>query len=126
MHIRTLSLVVVAALAALLLAGRASSRPNAVPTLVGTTGPSFTITLKRAGKAVKTLKPGTYRIVVNDKASIHNFVLEKSKGGTFERSITSVGFVGTKTLTVKLTKGSWEFYCRPHEQAGMKGEFTVK
>ena len=62
-------------------------------------------------------------IKVSDKSSIHNFVLEKS-GGKFEKAITSVGFTGTKTATVTLTKGKWEFYCAPHESS-MKGEFTV-
>jgi hypothetical protein len=51
-------------------------------------------------------------------------VLEKEKGGTFERAITSVGFKGTKTLTVKLTKGQWKIYCAPHE-ATMFSKFTV-
>jgi plastocyanin len=35
--------------------------------LSGTTGPGFTITLKKAGKAVKTLRPGSYTITVSDK-----------------------------------------------------------
>jgi len=29
-------------------------------------------------------------------------------------------------VKIKLTPGEWEFYCRPHESQGMKGEFTVK
>jgi hypothetical protein len=41
--------------------------------LVGTTGPGFTITLKMNGKSVKTLTHGTYKLVVHDKSSLHNF-----------------------------------------------------
>jgi hypothetical protein len=52
---------------------------------------------------VKTLKAGTYKFVVTDKASIHNFVLE---GPGVSRAITSVPFTGTKTVTVKLRKGA--------------------
>jgi plastocyanin len=50
-------------------------------------------------------------------------VVEKSRGG-FEKALTTVPLVGTKTVTVKLTKGKWEFYCKPHE-ATMHGDFTV-
>ena len=40
-----------------------------VPTLKGTDGPGFSITLKQNGKLVKTLKAGTYRFVIADKPS---------------------------------------------------------
>jgi len=58
-------------------------RTNSVPTLTGTVGPGFTISLKAKGKAVKSLKAGSYKFVVTDKASIHGFTLEQEKGGTF-------------------------------------------
>src|ERR671937_2260832 len=87
----------------------------ATPKLKGTVGPGFTITLTQGGKKVTKLKAGTYTLVVSDKASIHNFVLEKKKGGTFEKEVTSVPFMGTKTIKVKVTAGTYEFYCRPHE-----------
>jgi plastocyanin len=73
---------------------------------------------------VKKVKPGVYTIKVSDKASIHNFVLERESGGTFEKAITSVGFTGTKTATVTLKPGKWKYYCKPHESS-MNGEFTV-
>jgi hypothetical protein len=95
------------------------------PKLVGTVGPGFTITLKKNGVAVKSLKAGPYLLVVHDKGSIHSFVIEKEKGGTFEKTITSVPFVGTKTFKIRLTAGKWEVYCRPHE-AMMHKDFTVK
>ena len=101
----------------------------ATPKLIGTVGPGFTITLKLNGKLLKessTVKAGSYLLVVTDKASSHNFVFEKAKGGTFEKTVTSVPFKGTKTLKVRLTPGKYEFYCRPHEKSGMKGEFTVR
>jgi len=94
------------------------------PVLNGTVGPGFTITLKSNGKPVKSLKPGSYSFVVADKASVHNFVLEKKKGGTFEKELTTVSFTGTKAVKIKLSAGTYEFYCRPHESI-MQGEFTV-
>ena len=84
------------ALAATLIAvSSALSAPHAVPTVNGTVGPGFTITLKQNGKSVKTLKAGSYSFVIADKANIHNFVLEKKKGGTFEKELTEVPFTGT-------------------------------
>ena len=109
---------------ALTLGASASARSDALR-LKGTVGPGFTISLTQNGHKVRTLKAGTYTIVVADKASIHNFVLEKERGGKFERSLTSVTFVGTKTTRVKLTAGKWKFYCAPHEST-MHGEFTVR
>jgi plastocyanin len=101
----------------------ANTAPAATPTLVGTVGPGYTITLKQNNKAVKTLKAGTYTLVVHDKADIHNFVME---GPGVERDVTTVPFTGTKTVTVKLRKGGkYKFYCRPHESS-MFGFVTVK
>ena len=118
--------LVAALAAALLLALGASAYARAdANRLKGTVGPGFTISLTKSGQKVRTLKAGTYTLVVSDKSSIHNFVLEKSRGGKFEKAVTSVGFTGTKTIRVKLTAGKWQYYCAPHE-ASMRGTFTVK
>jgi hypothetical protein len=123
---RTVPALVVALAAGLLLVATAASKSQAVKTLVGTTGPGFTITLTNQGKAVKSLHAGTYKIVVHDKASIHNFIVEKEKGANkVEKTVTSVPFVGTKTITIKLTPGTWKFYCKPHEAGGMGHLFKV-
>jgi plastocyanin len=102
----------------------AVAREAATPTLKGTVGPGFTITLTSAGKKVVKLKAGTYLFAIADRGAIHNFVLEKEKGGTFEKTITSVPFTGTKSVKIKLTAGEWKYYCRPHESA-MFGSFKV-
>jgi plastocyanin len=109
---------------ALALSATAFSRGAATPTLKGAVGPGFTITLTQSGKKVKTLKPGSYKFVIGDKASIHNFVIEGPKGFT-EKAITQVSFVGTKTVTLNLKAGKYKYYCRPHEST-MFGNFTVK
>lgn len=99
-----------------------SASAAAAPTLKGSVGPGFTITLRGAnGKPVKTLRHGTYRIVVSDRASIHDFVLE---GPGVERELTTVSGTGVKTATVKLRPGTYQFYCRPHESM-MHGSFKV-
>ena len=115
------------AVAALALVGAtiALARPAATPKLTGTVGPGFTITLKSKGKKVTTLKAGRYSFAISDKASIHNFVVERESGGKFERDLTTVPFTGAKTVTVTLKKGKWKFYCKPHESI-MFGFFTVQ
>ena len=120
---RTFALITTAALA-LATVTVAAARPAATPTLNGTVGPGFTISLKRSGKKVKTLKAGKYKFVISDKSNIHNFELEKTKGGEFEKELTDVSATGTKTATIKLTKGTYKYYCKPHESS-MFGSFTV-
>ena len=95
---------------------------SSAPKLAGTDGPGFTISLKSGGKNVKALKKGTYSLTVNDKSSIHNFVIE---GPGVEKDVTSVSGTGTKTVTLKLRPGKYKFYCRPHESS-MFGFVTVK
>lgn len=118
---RLLPLIAVLALVVL---PTAFAAPSATTKVSGTTGPGFTITLKKAGKKVKTLTAGTYAITVSDKSSSHDFVL--TGPGVKNRKITGLGFKGTKTVTVKLKKGKYEYYCTPHRSMGMKGFVTVK
>ena len=101
----------------------AFASPQAASTLNGTVGPGYTITLKQHGKLVKTLKAGTYKLVIADKAHIHAFSLDGPHG--YAKDFTTVPFVGTKTFTVKLKAGSYKYYCPPHEPI-MFGRFTVK
>jgi plastocyanin len=119
-------IAVVAAVAALGSAGAAMAFSSATPTLKGAVGPGFTISLTSAkGAKVKTLKAGTYRFQVSDRANIHNFALVQKSGGKGRKVLTGVDFTGKKTVTVKLAKGKWEFYCQVHPDS-MFGTFTVK
>ena len=116
------TLVVTAALAGLAALALISSAGAAAPTkLVGTVGPGFTITLKKTARPVRLLTPGRYSITVADKSNIHNFHL---KGPGVNKEITTVGFVGTKTVIVALKKGTYTFVCDPHFTS-MKGSFRV-
>jgi plastocyanin len=94
----------------------------AAKTLSGTVGPGFTISLKSAGKKVKSVKAGRYTIRVSDKSNIHNFHL---RGPGVNKVITSVGFKGTKSTSVKLKKGTYRYVCDPHSSE-MKGSFKVR
>ena len=116
------TLVVTAALAGLAALALTSSAGAAAPTrVVGAVGPGFTITLKKAARPVRLLTPGRYSITVADKSNIHNFHL---KGPGLNKEITTVGFVGTKTVILALKKGTYTFVCDPHFTS-MKGSFKV-
>jgi plastocyanin len=88
--------------------------------LNGTVGPGFTITLKKGTARVTTLKAGSYTFVVRDRSNIHDFALR----GPVSRVITTVRFVGTKTVTLRLKAGRYTYVCRPHVST-MKGSFRV-
>ena len=112
-----------AALAAgLVLAAPAAAGQTAATKLTGTVGPGFTITLAKGGKAVKSLKPGSYSIAITDKSPAHDFSFF---GPGVAKKGTSVPFVGKKTITVTLKKGTYTFQCDPHVRGGMKGTFKV-
>ena len=114
------ALAVLVVSASLLVASAAFGSSSAT-TLNGTVGPGFTISLKKAGKTVKSLKAGTYTFKIADKSDIHDFALK----GPVKKTLTSVSFTGNKTVKIKLKKGKYTYYCQPHAST-MHGSFTVK
>jgi hypothetical protein len=131
MHRVTLASLVAASLATALVLVVAQASTGAsklasmgTPTLIGTVGPGFSITLKQGTKIVKTLKAGKYTFVITDKASIHNFTLEQTSGGHFMKTLTGTAFTGTKRVTVTLKKGAWKAFCTVHPTVVVR-HFTV-
>jgi hypothetical protein len=110
-------LIVPAALIALIAAAPAWGKTTP---LAATVGPSFTISLKKAGTRVTTLRRGSYAIVVNDRSDFHNFRL---RGPGVNRA-TGIAFVGRRTFTVTLRPGRYTFLCDPHS-LDMRGSFRV-
>jgi plastocyanin len=94
---------------------------SSLVTLKGEVGPGFTIEVLKAGKDLKTIKKGTYKIKVEDKAMIHNFRLF----GPGLNKKTGVPFVGDKTWTITLKPGRYTYQCDPHHLSGMRGHFKV-
>jgi hypothetical protein len=112
-RVRRVAVAFAAALVAVGITTGAIASTRAVPKLQGTIGPGFTISLKDAhGKKVATLKHGQYTFVVRDEANIHNFTLNGP--GIRNKTITGTSFVGTKTVTLPLKKGTYTFYCTVH------------
>ena len=116
-------LLVAVALAGALFAGSTQAASQKVKKLYGQAGPGFRIMLKRANFVpVRTLKPGTYTFVIQDRSTVHNFHL---KGAGVDKK-TPVRFLGTKTWAkLKLKKGKYNYWCDPHK-AQMHGSFVVR
>jgi plastocyanin len=82
---------------------------------------SFKIEMKNsANRPLTTVKAGTHRIKIEDKASIHNFHLT---GPGVDKS-TSVSGIGDTIWTVTLKPGKYTYFCDPHGSA-MRGSFRV-
>ena len=115
-----LTMVALAAAVALVIPTTGSTASEATPLLTGTVGPGFTINLKKGATKVRSVKAGTYRIRVSDRSNMHDFRLK----GSTRKTITGVAFVGTRTVTVTLRRGTVTYFCSPHATA-MKGTFRV-
>lgn len=86
-------------------------------------GPGFAISLRTAaGKAVKTMKTGTYTVVVRDRSQIHNAHLVAPG---YNRVTKPLAYRGTQTWRVSLARvGTLRFLCDPHK-AQMKGSAKI-
>ena len=108
----TLALVV----SSLVFAGAAAAR------IVGTVGPSSTISLKTGrGVRITHLGPGRRTFRIRDRSAFHNFHLA-GPGGVNRK--TGVPFTGRRRWTVKLVAGKYNFWCDRHPQT-MRGSFRV-
>jgi plastocyanin len=109
------TLLALAAAALLVVPGQA-----ATVRLEGEVGPGFKIEVEKAGKDLKTIKAGTYRIKIEDKSSIHNFHLV----GPGLNKKTGVAFKGETTWRITLKPGRYTYKCDPHASS-MRGSFRV-
>jgi hypothetical protein len=117
---RRIAAIAVAATA--LVASLVGTSAAAPVQVIGTVGPGETIGLTSKGKKVKSLKAGSYRFVIRDRSDEHDFRLV---GPGTSKVLTGVGFMGTKSVVVKLKKGSYRFFCAPHAD-DMHGGFAVR
>ena len=92
--------------------------------LLLTAGPSQVITLKTAaGKAVTSMKLGTYTVTVRDRGIDHNAHIVAPG---YNRKTTPLSFRGTQTWKVALKKaGTLRFLCDPHAAFGMRGSAKI-
>ena len=118
-----ISFILVAGLAAAVALVATGPIAAAPPVVKGTVGPGFTISLTKGGKKVTSLKAGVrYRFEITDRSSSHDFHLS---GPGVNRVITGVSYVGKKSATFTLKRGTYRFVCDPHSSL-MKGSFRVR
>ncbi len=114
-------LVSVLALLALAVAGAVQASTQSTGKLAANVGPGFTISFTQNGKAVKSLKAGTYSITVHDKSPMHNFHLfghginKKTAISTTSSAVWKIKFVA---------KGTYKFHCDAHPTS-LFGSFKV-
>ena len=97
-------------------------QPAPRPKLLATVGPGATISLRNAkGTVLRTVKAGTYSIVVRDRSKVHNFHLV---GKGVNRKSTLAGAT-TVTWTVRLQAGLLRFYSDKAPKT-VKGSVTVR
>jgi hypothetical protein len=118
---RTLHIAGAAAVALAIAIAIAAPAAAAPKTVQGSVGPGFTIELELGGRKVTRLTQGPYRFVINDRSSIHDFHLT---GPGLNRILTTVDFVGTKSVVLTLKKGVYKYVCDPHSEL-MHGSFRV-
>jgi hypothetical protein len=92
----------------------AHGRADRLPTITGTVGPGFDITIDQ-----DSVPAGRYRLVVRDRGTIHNFHFF---GDGVNRE-TSVPGTGRTVWRVTLTPGTYIAACVPH--GSMSTSLTV-
>ena len=82
---------------------------------------AYTISLKDStGAPVTHLDPGTYTVIVQDYATLHNFDLT----GPGVAQATDVEGTGGTTWTINVTDGTYRYVCDAHPTV-MRGSFTA-
>jgi len=101
----------------------AATTTTVLGTVYATVGPSQVITLKKkSGLVVTKLRPGTWKIIVDDKSAVHNFHLT----GQGVAKTTTVSQITKVTWTVTFVAlKTYTYVCDPHK-AFMRGSFTIK
>jgi plastocyanin len=95
--------------------------PETGATLNASVGPGFEISLTTEdGQPVETLAAGSYTLLTDDQADIHNFHLT-GEGVDVD---TGVGDTGTDSFDITVSEGTYEFVCDPHASS-MNGSFEV-
>jgi plastocyanin len=106
----------------------ATASPKAQTLTLAVNSDAFKITLTSGSSKVTSVKPGTYTFKLVDKSGIHNVDLLKGSATMKDTKgkpvMTSVSGKESKTVTVKLAKGSYTFHCDPHAST-MKGTLKV-
>jgi hypothetical protein len=97
--------------------------------LVIRTGPGFKMKLMRAGREVDYVGAGKHKITIRDTSRSHSVQLFEHPAQRFPgTTLSSLRFVGTKTVTVTLGPAGtrYSIVCRRHGPKGMHDIFIVE
>jgi hypothetical protein len=90
-------------------------------TLVASVSASGAATLTSNGRPVTSIRSGRYSIAVNDRSKQGGFTIQEIRKDA--RTLTTTGFVGTRSVTLALGPGQWFFYT---SFVGRKTYFIVR
>jgi hypothetical protein len=88
-------------------------------TLSGNVSTTGKLTLTYLGKAVGSLRSGSYKVSVLDETSNAAFYLQRRNSAA--KRVSGAGYVGKRSVTLTLKAGQWSFYSTP----GKKTYFIV-
>jgi plastocyanin len=98
-----------------------TSVPETGLVLRASVGPGFEISMTTDdGQPVETLAAGSYTLLTDDQADIHNFHLT-GEGVDVD---TGVSESGTDSFDIDVASGTYTFVCDPHAST-MNGSFEV-
>jgi len=86
-------------------ASNAPAAAGGLDRIVGTVGPGFTISV-----SPRRVQPGTYRLVVRDRSSMHNWHIR----GSGVNKQTGIPFQGTRRFTIEVDAGRYRINCDVH------------
>jgi hypothetical protein len=84
--------------------------------LNGSVDPKGIVSLLNRGKSIKTLPAGKYRFTILDKDTKGGFSILGPKSSKVS-ALTGNGYVGRRTVTLRLTAGRWVFYSNIGKQS---------
>ena len=98
--------------------GSASGAGAVLGTLIGRVNPAGKLSLTYGGIPVTKIKAGRYKITVADKTPRRSFLVQQQ--GHAAATVSSVAFVGTRSVTLRLAAGHWTFF----SSAGLRSAST--
>jgi plastocyanin len=96
--------------------------------LVIRTGPGFKMKLTRAGREVDYVRAGKQKITIHDTSRSHSVQLLLHGRRYPDTTLSSLRFVGTKTVTVTFGAAGtrYNIVCRRHGDKGMHDSFITE
>ncbi len=93
--------------------GNGSSALTLTGTLSASVSATGALKLTLNGAAVKVVPVGNYKVTVTDASKKDDFVLRDKSAG-YSQTLSAATFVGTKSTTLEIAAGAWDFFSNAH------------